>query len=115
MTEVGDAVGVLDEASFEGAGFEFAAVVEDAVFDLDGEVQSSSVAFEFVDDADALFVVFEVAGDFLQGLFSYVAEGVWPRSWPKAMASTRSSFRRRALAMVRPICATSRVCVMRVL
>ena len=75
VTEVGDAVGVLDEASFEGAGFEFAAVVEDAVFDLDGEVQSSSVAFEFVDDADALFVVFEVAGDFLQGLFSYVAEG----------------------------------------
>ena len=50
-------------------------MVEDAVFDLDGEVQSSSVAFEFVDDADALFVVFEVAVDFLQGLFSYVAEG----------------------------------------
>jgi hypothetical protein len=41
-------------------------------------------------------------------------KGVCPRSCPRAIASVRSSFRSSARAMVRPICATSSVCVMRV-
>ena len=40
--------------------------------------------------------------------------GVWPRSCASAIASTRSSFRRRLRATERPICATSRLCVSRV-
>ena len=38
-----------------------------------------------------------------------------PRSCPSAIASTRSSFRRSALAIVRAICDTSSVCVSRFL
>ena len=38
-------------------------------------------------------------------------KGVCPRSWPRAMASTRSSFSRRALAMVLAFWDTSRVWV----
>ena len=38
-------------------------------------------------------------------------KGEWPRSCPRAMASTRSSFRFSARAIVRPIWATSSVCV----
>ena len=40
--------------------------------------------------------------------------GVCPRSWPRPMASARSSLRLRALAMVRAIWVTSRVWVRRV-
>ena len=41
--------------------------------------------------------------------------GVCPKSWPNAMASTKSSFRRSAFAMVRAFCDTSNVWVRRVL
>ena len=41
-------------------------------------------------------------------------KGVWPRSWPRAMASVRSSLSWRARAMVRAMRLTSRVWVRRV-
>ena len=40
--------------------------------------------------------------------------GVWPVSWPRPIASTRSSLRRSARATTREIAVVSSVCVMRV-
>ena len=40
--------------------------------------------------------------------------GVWPRSWPSAMASVRYSLSERQTAMVRAICETSSTWVSRV-
>ena len=74
------------------------------------------IVLEHVDDAQALLVVIEAAGHERRSSTRSPAwpNGVWPRSWPSAMASVSSSCRCSTLAMVRAICDTSSVCVRRV-
>ena len=75
VAEVGDAVGILDECALQGMGMEFSAVVQHAVPHVGCKIQPLSFFFQFFHNADALFIMFKVAADFLQRLLPHVAEG----------------------------------------
>ena len=113
VVDVGDAVDDAHDPPLERLRLLVARVREDAVADLVREVEPSG-------DDERLLVVAEVpAGVLVQGDCPEpprpaCPNGVWPMSWPRPIASTRSSLSRSARATTREIADVSRVCVMRV-
>ena len=77
-------------------------VVQDPVPHLPGQVQSLSLLLQHLHHPDALLIVGKARPDrsHSKSHSPECPKGVWPRSWPRAMASVRLSFSRRALAMV---------------
>ena len=91
------------------SGSSGAGVLEDPVAHLPREVQAAAVALEPLDDAERVLVVAEPARRRARAASSSSAcspawpNGGWPRSWPRPIASTRSSFSRSARATPRAI------------
>ena len=84
VVDIGDAVGDANDLAFErvrrsrrgmgDAGAELG-VTKNAVADVIGQVETASVPFQVIDDAQALLVVAEAGEGFRQGRFTGVAEG----------------------------------------
>ena len=130
VVDVGDAVGGGHDAALERLRADGAGVVQDAVAHLGGEVEPPPAVLDALHHAQALLVMPVLSAAASGGRRVDAAgggpgsapsasspvwpKGVCPRSWPSEMASARSSFSPSARAMVRAICATSRVWVSRV-
>ena len=119
MVDVGDAVDQSHDPALERGGQVRPGVAQDAVAYLLGEVEPAAVALEHVDHPQRVLVVAKAAPEALlqarvERLLADVAEGGWPRSCPRPIASVRSSFSRSARATVREIPHASSVCVSRV-
>ena len=116
VVDIGDLVRNAHNLPLQRPRIEAAGVAEHGVEHLVCQVESPARLFQRRRNPHALFVVgIPQRADAAQRPLSPACpNGVCPRSCPSAAASTRSSFRRSARAIVRPICATSSVCVSRV-
>jgi hypothetical protein len=112
VVDVRDAVDDADDLALERCGLLLAGVGQDPVAHLGREVERFR-------DLQRMLVVAEASAEvLLQRLVERVLAGVpnggWPMSWPRPIASTRSSLSRSARATPRAIAVVSSVCVMRV-
>ena len=116
VVDIGDLVGLADDLPLKRLRqTAVTAMAEDAHAHLVGRVQPCPSFFEDVHHTQRLFVVAEGSARHLRERdLPAWPKGVCPRSWPKAIASAKSSFSRRARVIVRAMRATSSVCVMRV-
>ena len=120
VVDVGDAVDQPHDPPLERGGQLGPGVAQDAVAHRLGQVQAAAVALEHVDDAQRVLVVAEAAARSAACSARSSASspacpnGGWPRSWPRPIASVRSSFSRSARATVREMPQASIVWVSRV-
>ena len=126
VIHVGDDVGDARDLPFDRAGAMLGIgadrhaalplrVPRDAVAHFPRQVQPGAIVLEHVDDAEALLVVVEAAGD---EIVEDALAGVAERRVPEVVAERdrlgQLFVERSTLAMLRAICDTSSVCVSRV-
>ena len=107
VVDVGDAVDEPDDPPLERRRQIGPGVAQDAVAHLLGQVEPAAVALEPLDDPQRVLVVAEAdavarrGGDWSSACSPMWPNGGWPRSWPSAIASVRSSLSASARATVR--------------